>query len=129
MSDVKALQSSMGIAIFRSSDKNDTVEIWWVWTVWHSDLFSDETTNTVRAIIRVACPKNDVLSKLQQTQKHLVFFKTQSHTMARGQGYLKSIEFIFEFLAIFLISVVFRTSVFDPKPPQNSKNWKIENSI
>ncbi len=45
--------------------------------------------------------------------------------MARGQGYWKSIELVFEFLAIFWKSVVFQTSVFDLKTPQNSKKWKI----
>ncbi len=43
--------------------------------------------------------------------------------------YLKSIEFIIEFLAIFWKSVVFRTSIFDLKTPQNGEKWKILNSI
>ncbi len=45
--------------------------------------------------------------------------------MARGKGYLKSIELVIEILAIFWKSVVFRTSVFDLKTPQNGKKWKI----
>ncbi len=56
-------------------------------------------------------------------------YNTQQYN-DKGVGvFKKSIQFIYEFFAIFLRSAVFQTSVFDLKTPQNSEKWKIENSI